>query len=219
MAKLSTLTNGNKTQKLRILWARWDDGAFKQTGAFAPFLYYGARNLSPLADLWRDLFPTQKLKWSLCLHHVNSCPSCNRRYSLPVSLCWDKSAGGPGTLCLTPYWKNKWYGGMVQFSFLQCFFFQFVQGRSQSVFILCIIEAGIALCVLIAEHLWVSCRILRVICCRAGMIGSGFVSNHVVIQTRKSKSAPLSFPSLVCHQVQEKWGVTGLMGWPGLKWP
>lgn len=87
---------------------------------------------------------------------------------------------------------------------LQCFSFQFVWWKSVSMFLLCVIGAGIALCIIIAEHLWLSCRILRVTCYRAGAVSSGFVPNCVVIQTRKPKVALLSrnlFSFLVFHQV------------------
>lgn len=103
---------------------------------------------------------------------------------------------------------------------LQYFSFQFVSWKSQSIFLLCVIGAGITLCVIIAEHLWLSCRILRMTCYRAGTVSSGIAPNRVVIQTRKPKVAWLScnpFPSLVTHQVQDKWDIVALMEWSGSK--
>lgn len=77
---------------------------------------------------------------------------------------------------------------------LQYFSFQFVWWKSQSVFLLCVIGAGITLCVIIAQHLWLSCRILRMTCYRAGAVSSGIAPNRAT-QTFRLGSQRL----LGCH--------------------
>lgn len=49
----------------------------------------------------------------------------------------------------------------------QCFSFQSVQWKSVSAFLPSVIGVGIALCAAIAEHFWLSCRIVSLASCRA----------------------------------------------------